>query len=79
MPPFLAALMFATHPIHTEVVTWVGGLPDVTFTFLCLLSLYLFIRSDEQDLVPRFPLFERLRNGDARKEVAPRATTSDGD
>jgi len=39
-PPFVAALLFATHPVHTEAVTWIAGLPDVSFTFFCLLSLY---------------------------------------
>ncbi len=42
-PPFIAALLFATHPIHTEAVTWIAGLPDVTFTFFYLLSFYLYI------------------------------------
>ena len=28
----LAASMFAAHPIHTEAVAWVGGLPDVGCT-----------------------------------------------
>ena len=33
IPSFIAALLFATHPIHTEAVTWVAGLPDLSFTF----------------------------------------------
>lgn len=41
--PFLAALFFAVHPVHTEAVTWIGGLPDVFYTFFCLLSLYLYM------------------------------------
>lgn len=44
--PFLAALLFATHPIHTEAVTWVAGMPEVSFTFFYLLSFYLYIRKD---------------------------------
>ena len=44
--PFAAALLFAVHPVHTEAVAWVGGLPDVSFTFFCLLSFYLYIRSE---------------------------------
>jgi hypothetical protein len=43
--PFLAALLFATHPIHTEDVAWVAALPDVAFTFFYLLSFYLYSRS----------------------------------
>jgi tetratricopeptide (TPR) repeat protein len=45
--PFLAALLFAAHPVHTEVVTWVGGVTDVTFSFFSLLSFYFFIHYDE--------------------------------
>ena len=40
---FMAAVLFATHPIHTEAVTWVAGLPDLSYTFFCLLSFYLYI------------------------------------
>jgi tetratricopeptide (TPR) repeat protein len=43
--PFLAALLFAVHPIHTEAVTWIACLPDVAFTFLYLLSLYFYTKS----------------------------------
>ncbi len=46
-PPFIAALLFATHPIHTEAVTWVAGLPEVSFTFFYLFSFYCFMRSRE--------------------------------
>jgi tetratricopeptide (TPR) repeat protein len=41
--PFVAAMLFASHPIHTEAVTWIAGLPDVAFTFFYLLSFYLYI------------------------------------
>ncbi len=42
-PPLIAAMLFASHPIHTESVAWIAGLPDVAFTFFYLLSLYLYI------------------------------------
>jgi tetratricopeptide (TPR) repeat protein len=42
-PPFIAAILFAAHPIHTEAVSWIAGLPDVAFTFFYLLSLYIYI------------------------------------
>lgn len=45
-PALAAALLFATHPIHTEVVTAIMGVPDVAFTFFFLLSFYLYIRLD---------------------------------
>jgi Tfp pilus assembly protein PilF len=44
--PFIAAALFASHPIHTEAVTWIAGLPDVAFTFFYLLSLYFYIRAE---------------------------------
>jgi protein O-mannosyl-transferase len=44
---FLAALLFAVHPIHTEAVTWVAGLPDVSFTFFFLLSFWFYMRFRE--------------------------------
>lgn len=45
VPPFIAALLFAVHPIHTEAVAWVAAVPELSFTFLSLLSFYLFIES----------------------------------
>lgn len=46
--PFLAGLLFATHPIHTEPVAWVSGVIDVSYTFFFLLSLILYIQTSEQ-------------------------------
>jgi len=46
--PFLVALFFATHPIHTEAVSWVAGVMDLSFTFFYLLSLYFYICSYDQ-------------------------------
>jgi len=44
-PAFIAAMLFASHPIHTEAVTWISAMPDVAFTFFYLLSFYLYINS----------------------------------
>jgi tetratricopeptide (TPR) repeat protein len=44
-PPFVAALLYAVHPIHTESVAWVAGVTDVSFAFFCLLALYLYARA----------------------------------
>lgn len=41
----IAAMLFAAHPIHTEAVAWAAGIPDLSFSFFCLLSFYLYIRS----------------------------------
>ncbi len=42
-PAFIAALLFAIHPIHTEAVTWIAGIPELSFTLFYLLSFYLYI------------------------------------
>jgi tetratricopeptide (TPR) repeat protein len=42
-PQLIAALLFAVHPINTEAVTWIAGLPELTFAFFYLLSLYLYM------------------------------------
>jgi len=43
--PFVASLIFAVHPINTEVVAWVACVPELSFTFFCLLSLYFHMKS----------------------------------
>ncbi len=45
-PPFIASLLFATHPIHTEAVSWVGGVHELLFSFFYLISFYLYIKAD---------------------------------
>ncbi len=45
-PATAAALLFATHPIHTEAVAWISGVMDVACTFFALLALYTYIVSD---------------------------------
>jgi len=45
-PAFIAALLFAAHPIHTEVVAWIGGIPELSFTLFYLFSFYLYIKTD---------------------------------
>jgi tetratricopeptide (TPR) repeat protein len=37
------AALFALHPIHTEAVTWVAGLPDLGCAVFFLLAFYLFL------------------------------------
>jgi protein O-mannosyl-transferase len=44
-PPLIGVLLFATHPIHTEAVTWIAGLPEPGFALFGLLSFYLYIRA----------------------------------
>lgn len=42
--PFLAALLFATHPIHTESIAWIKNRFDLLSLLFLLLSLLFFIR-----------------------------------
>ncbi len=46
---FIAALLFATHPIHTESVAWVAGITDLSYSFFYLSSFYLYMRSTAKD------------------------------
>ena len=46
--PLMAAVLFAVHPIHTEAVDWVSCVPELSYSLFCLLSLYLYLRSDNR-------------------------------
>ncbi len=35
---FLSAAFFAVHPIHSEAVTWISGLPELEYSFFYLLG-----------------------------------------
>ncbi|MBT0664492.1 tetratricopeptide repeat protein [Geobacter pelophilus] len=43
--PLVSALVFAVHPIHTEVIAWIACVPELSFTLFCLLSLYSHMKS----------------------------------
>lgn len=38
---WVAALLFAVHPVHTEAVSWIASLPDLQAAFFFLLCLWL--------------------------------------
>jgi protein O-mannosyl-transferase len=40
----VAALLFAIHPIHTEPVAWIAGVPDLEATFLLVAAFFVYIR-----------------------------------
>lgn len=43
-----ATLLFALHPVHTEAVTWISGGGYPSYSFLFLLSFWLFIRAHQE-------------------------------
>ncbi|MDP9340168.1 MAG: tetratricopeptide repeat protein [Acidobacteriota bacterium] len=43
---WLAAVLFAVHPIHAEVVNWIAALPELEVTFFVLLAFWLFTQLD---------------------------------
>ncbi len=40
---FVAACLFAIHPIHTEAVAWVAAVTDLEVTFFYLLTFWLYL------------------------------------
>jgi len=45
IPAGMAALIFAAHPVHTEAVSWIAGVMDLSCAFFFLLSLLFYIKS----------------------------------
>ncbi|MGH9435987.1 MAG: tetratricopeptide repeat protein, partial [Terriglobia bacterium] len=41
---FVAAALFALHPIHTEAVDWIAAVTDLELTFFFLLAFWFFLR-----------------------------------
>jgi tetratricopeptide (TPR) repeat protein len=46
---WIAALLFAVHPIHTEAVDWIAALPDLEAAFFILFALSLLARPGKMD------------------------------
>ena len=44
--PFIAGLLFAAHPIHTEAIAYFSASAEMTGAVLYLLSFYLFLRQN---------------------------------
>lgn len=43
---FVAALLWALHPLHVEAVAWISALPDAGFGFFYLLAFLLFLHAE---------------------------------
>lgn len=48
-PGFLAALLFACHPVHVETVTWISGKPYSISAILLFASFILYRRATRED------------------------------
>jgi tetratricopeptide (TPR) repeat protein len=46
---FLAASLFALHPIHTEAVDWIGAVTDLELAFFFLLAFWFFLKLEGSD------------------------------
>jgi protein O-mannosyl-transferase len=44
---FVAATIFAVHPVHTEAVAWIASVPDLDATLFCLLAFYAYVKGPE--------------------------------
>jgi protein O-mannosyl-transferase len=44
---FVAAAMFAVHPVHTEAVAWIASVPDLEATLFGLLAFYAYVKGPE--------------------------------
>lgn len=47
-PPFVAALLFAVHPIHTEPVAWSAGIADLGLALFGLLALWGHVTAEQR-------------------------------
>ena len=55
---FIASLLWALHPLHTEAVTYMSATADPLFAFFCLAGIVLWLPSmDKKDLWKVFPVF----------------------
>lgn len=46
---FVASLLFALHPVHTEAVAWVAAVPDIQLAAFLLITFWFFLDLDEPD------------------------------
>lgn len=46
---FLAAALFALHPIHSEAVDWIAAVTDIELAFFFLLAFWFFLRLGDKN------------------------------
>ncbi len=51
---WLAALIFAVHPVHTEAVAWIAAVPDLQATFLLLVAIWLLSGESKRSWAANF-------------------------
>ena len=54
---FIAALVFAIHPVQTDAVTYISGRRDILFALFYLLSFYCYLNYRERGRRLDFGLF----------------------
>jgi tetratricopeptide (TPR) repeat protein len=42
----LAALLFAAHPVHTEVVAWISAYPELLASLFSLIAIWLYLKAE---------------------------------
>jgi protein O-mannosyl-transferase len=47
---WVAAALFAVHPVHTEVVDWIASVPELEVTFFVLLTFWCFTQLDKSSV-----------------------------
>lgn len=53
--PFFTSALFATHPVHTEAITWIKNRSELLAFIFMQMAILLFFRGDEQTGKKRFP------------------------
>ncbi len=56
LPPMAGAVIFTAHTINNEAVAWVGCVPELVYTLLCLSAFYLHMRAREGGITARAAL-----------------------
>ncbi|MFN7952450.1 MAG: tetratricopeptide repeat protein [bacterium] len=55
--PFVAGLLFASHPVHTEAVDWIASVPELAFTAFGLMALLVHAASPRRPVLAALFLF----------------------